>query len=366
MFGMIFMVPKFLKDIHWPITFLTMLLAAVGIFSVYSATFRGGIDYAQKQFIWSFMGLAVFFLTIRLGYRFFLNISYTFYVMTVALLVWVLFFTDARAGANRWISVGPFALQPSEFAKMATILMLSNFLAGQNPGSKHFRNLILAVLFVGLPALLVLKQPDLGSCLVFFPILMAVLFLWGVKFRYLIGFFILGASSLPFLWHLLKPYQQKRLLVFLNPSIDPIGASYTAIQSKIAVGSGGLFGKGWLQGTQTQLDFVPEHHTDFIFTVIAEEFGFIGALFIIILFTLLIAYSFQIMRHTTDIRAKLLSIGVIGFFSFQAILNIAMTIGLAPITGITLPFISYGGSSLLATFFAFGLLSSIYRERSIF
>jgi len=360
------MAPKFLKDIHWPITFLTVLLAAVGIFSVYSATFRELADYAQKQFIWSLIGVVVFFVTIRLGYRFFLNISYTFYVITIGLLLWVLFFTDARSGANRWISIGPFALQPSEFAKMATVLMLANFLAGRHPGSKHFKNLVLAALFVGLPAFLILKQPDLGSCLVFFPILVAALFLWGVKIRYLFVFFISGAVSLPFLWHMLKPYQQKRLLVFLNPSIDPIGASYTAIQSKIAVGSGGLFGKGWLQGTQTQLDFVPEHHTDFIFTVIAEEFGFIGALFIIVLFALLIAYSFQIMRHTTDHRAKLLAIGVIGFFSFQVILNIAMTIGLAPITGITLPFLSYGGSSLIATFFAFGLLSSIYRERSIF
>lgn len=360
------MAPKFLKDIHWPLTFLTILLAAVGIFSVYSATFRGTTDYAQKQLIWGLIGIIVFFLTMRLGYRFFLNISYTFYIITVVLLVWVLFFTDARSGANRWISMGPFALQPSEFAKMATILMLANFLAGRNPGSKHFQHLVLTVLFVGMPAFLILKQPDLGSCLVFCPILIAILFSWGVKFRYLIGCFILGAASLPFLWHALKPYQQKRLLVFLDPSIDPIGASYTAIQSKIAVGSGGLFGKGWLQGTQTQLDFVPEHHTDFIFTVIAEEFGFVGAIFIIILFALLIAYSFQIMRHTTDHRAKLLAIGVIGFFSFQVIINIAMTIGLAPITGITLPFLSYGGSSLLATFFAYGLLASVYRERSIF
>ncbi len=360
------MARRFLKDIHWPITFLTVALAAVGIFSVYSATFRSMTDYANKQLIWSMIGLVIFFLTIKLGYRFFLNISYTFYVLTIGLLIWVLFFTDARSGAHRWIPIGPFALQPSEFAKMATILMVANFLAGRNPGSNHFRNLVLAAFFVGLPAILILKQPDLGSCLVFMPILIAVIFLWGVKIRYLVTFSILGASSLPFLWHMLKPYQQKRLLVFVNPSIDPIGASYTAIQSKIAVGSGGLFGKGWLQGTQTQLDFVPEHHTDFIFTVIAEEFGYIGALFIIILFALLIAYSFRIMSHTTDSRARLLAIGVIGFFSFQVILNIAMTIGLAPITGITLPFISYGGSSLIATFFAFGLLSSIYRERSIF
>ena len=360
------MAPKFLKDIHWPITFLTLLLATVGIFSVYSATFRGGIDYAQKQLTWGILGVFVFLITIKLGYRFFLNISYSFYVITILLLVWVLFFTESRGGAHRWINIASFAVQPSEFAKMATILMLANFLAARDPGLKHLQTVLLCLIFVGLPSFLILKQPDLGSCLVFSPILMSALFLWGMKIRYFIVCFLLGAGSFPFLWHALKPYQQKRLLVFLNPSIDPIGASYTVIQSKIAVGSGGLWGKGWLHGTQTQLDFVPEHHTDFIFTVIAEEFGFIGAFFIIVLFALLISYSFQVIYHTTDHRAKLLAAGVLGFFSFQVLINIGMTMGFAPITGITLPFISYGGSSLLASFFAFALLVSIYRERSIF
>jgi rod shape determining protein RodA len=165
---------------------------------------------------------------------------------------------------------------------------------------------------------------------------------------------------------MLKPYQQKRILVFLNPAIDPIGASYTAIQSKIAVGSGGLWGKGWLQGTQTHLDFVPEHHTDFIFSVIGEEFGFMGALLVIFLFSALIGYAFQIMHHTTDLKAKLLAIGIIAVMFFQVFINIGMTIGVAPITGITLPFMSYGGSSLIATFFGLGLLASVYKERSIF
>lgn len=360
------MVPKFLKEIHWPVTSLIMLLASIGVFTVYSATFRGLTDYAGKQLIWALVGTAIFLVTVRLGYRFFLNKAFFFYVMTLFLLIWVLFFTTARSGAHRWINLGPIIIQPSEFAKMATLMMLAHFLSARNAQVSHVWTLIIAALIAGLPAVLILKQPDLGSCLVFAPILIAMIFMWGVKIRYLIGFLIATLMSMPFLWHGLKPYQQKRLLVFLDPSIDPIGASYTAIQSKIAVGSGGLFGKGWLQGTQTQLDFVPEHHTDFIFTVISEEFGFMGVVFIVALFALLIGYSFQIISNTTDQRARLMAIGIVGFFSFQVILNIAMTIGLAPITGITLPFISYGGSSLVATFFAFGLLASIYRERSIF
>ena len=359
-------VPRFLKHIHWPLFGVVLLLGLIGTLTIYSATFRAGGDYATKQFFWLLIGLGVFLLTIIVGYRSFLNLSYTFYGITIALLLWVLFFSPTRGGAHSWIAIGSFAVQPSEFAKIATILALAQFLSAQSTTTKHKRNLIIAMALVGLPTLLVLKQPDLGSALVFIPLLVGMLFLWGVRIRYLIALFVMALSSVPFIWHVLKPYQQKRILVFVNPSIDPIGASYTAIQSKIAVGSGGLFGKGWLQGTQTQLDFVPEHHTDFIFSVIAEEFGFLGALSLILLFMLLIRYAFQIIKHTTDEKAQLVALGIACVFAFQVFVNIGMTIGIAPITGLTLPFISYGGSSLIASFLACGLLVSIYKERSIF
>ena len=363
---MISILPRFLKGLYWPIVFLTVLLTAVGLIAIYSASFRGGIDYTSKQFFWFLLGLGVFFMTVAIGYRSFLNLSYLFYVLTIALLLWVLFLSEARSGAQRWIMLGSFAVQPSEFSKIATILTLANFLSGRSAVQKQKRTLITCLFLVGLPAILVLKQPDLGSALVFTPVLIAMLFLWGIRIRYLISLFLMGAASLPFAWHVLKPYQQKRLLVFLNPSIDPIGASYTVIQSKIAVGSGGLLGKGWLQGTQTQLDFVPEHHTDFIFSVIGEEFGFLGAFFLLFLFGLLIVYAFRVMDHTTDFRGRLLALGIAMAFSFQIFVNVGMTIGLAPITGLPLPFISYGGSALVANFFAFGLLASIYKERCIF
>lgn len=363
---MISIVPRFLKGIYWPIVFLTILLTAMGVITIYSASFRGGVDFASKQFFWCFIGLAIFFMTISVGYRSFLNLSYVFYVVTIALLLWVLVLGEARSGAQRWIMLGSFAVQPSEFSKIATILALANFLAGRSPIQQQKRTLVMALVLVGVPAVLVLKQPDLGSAFVFTPFLLAIIFFWGIRIRYLIFLFLMGLSSLPLVWHILKPYQQKRLLVFLNPSIDPVGASYTAIQSKIAVGSGGLLGKGWLQGTQTQLDFVPEHHTDFIFSVIGEEFGFLGAVFILFLFGLLIVYAFRIVDHTTDFRARLLALGIAMAFSFQVFVNIGMTMGLAPITGLPLPFISYGGSALVANFFAFGLLASIYKERSIF
>ncbi|MBI3999936.1 MAG: rod shape-determining protein RodA [Candidatus Omnitrophica bacterium] len=348
------------------IFFLAFLLGAIGICEIYSASFRVGGDFASKQLFWFFIGIAVYFLAIWIGYRYFLDLSYLFYVLSIFMLIWVLVFGEARSGAQRWLTIGSLQIQPSEFCKIATILMLANFLASRSAQMAQKRSFFAAICFVGVPAVLVLKQPDLGSALVLIPILFALVFFWGVKIRYLVTLFFGALATLPFLWHGLKPYQQKRLLVFLDPSIDPIGASYTAIQSKIAVGSGGLFGKGWLQGTQTQLDFVPEHHTDFIFSVFAEEFGFLGALFLILLFALLVTYAFQVMLHTTDSRARLLALGIASYFSFQAVVNIAMTFGFAPITGIPLPFISYGGSSLVVNFFAFGILSSIYRERSIF
>ena len=360
------MVPRYFKEIHWPIFCLALLLAAVGVLEIYSASLGAGGDWAAKQVLWYFIGAAAFFLALTVGYRFFLNYSYILYVFTLLLLFWVAIFGDTYSGARRWITIGSFQIQPSEFCKIAVILALANFLAGRSALFEQKRSFASAIFFVGFPTLLVLKQPDLGSALVFVPILFAMIFLWGIRIRYLLALLLMGAASIPFLWHTLKPYQQKRILVFLNPKVDPIGASYTAIQSKIAVGSGGLFGKGWLGGTQTQLDFVPEHHTDFIFSVVGEEFGFLGAILLIFLFALLITYAFQIIQHTTDLRARFLALGVASYLSFQVFVNMGMTIGLAPITGITLPFVSYGGSSLVANFFALGLLASIYKERSIF
>ncbi|MBI1977589.1 MAG: rod shape-determining protein RodA [Candidatus Omnitrophica bacterium] len=361
-----FTVPKYLKEIHWPIVVLTLLLAFVGMVAIYSASFREAGDYTTKQFFWALVALGIFVATIWIGYRAFLNLANSIYMVTIGLLIWVLFFAPPISGAHSWIKVGPFQIQPSEFAKIATIMVLANFLAARSPIIHQKRNLILAFFLVALPTLLVLKQPDLGSALVFLPLLLAMIFYWGVNIRYLVILFLLSFASLPMIWSNLKPYQQKRILVFMNPSIDPIGASYTAIQSKIAVGSGGLLGKGWLEGTQTQLDFVPEHHTDFIFCVLAEEFGFLGVLAVILLFVLLIRSAYQVMNHTTDLRAKLLALGIASYLAFQVFINIGMTIGITPITGLTLPFLSYGGSSLVTTFFALGLVASIYKERSIF
>lgn len=360
------MLHRLLKGIHWRIVSVAAGLVLIGVVAIYSASFRMGGGFAAKQATWTLIAVCAFFSAAWVGYRFFLNVSYLFYGLTIVLLVFVPLFGETYLGANRWISLGPFQLQPSELCKIATILILAQYLANRTALSEQKRSFFVTLALVAVPVGLILKQPDLGSALVFLPVLFAILFFWGFRIRYLVFLAMLGISMAPFLWHTLKPYQQKRLLVFFNPSVDPIGASYTAIQSKIAVGSGGLIGKGWLRGTQTQLDFVPEHHTDFIFSVIGEEFGFAGSIVIIALFGFLLLYVFEIMEHTTDLKARLLAIGIAAFLFFQVFVNIGMTIGLAPITGLTLPLVSYGGSSLVTTFFALGLLVSVYKERSIF
>ena len=342
------------------------ILMIVGVFFIYSATFRTAGDFAMRQVIWIGISFLFLFLTIQLGYRYFLGISYVFYVLAIVLLLWVDFTGATRLGAQRWIELGPVSFQPSEFAKLATLLALANFLGSRNPWEGEWKAIAITAFLVGVPLVLILKQPDLGSAALLVPLGVLLLFLWGIRLRYLIVSFLISLSTSPILWNLLKDYQRKRILVFLNPQLDPLGAGYTAIQSRIAVGAGGLFGKGWLHGTQSQLEFVPEHHTDFVFSVIGEELGFFGSFFLVLLYGILFYQIFQIMEKTTDLKGRLVVLGILSLLFFQFLINVGMSFGLFPITGITLPLVSYGGSSLVANAVALGLLASVHKERSIF
>jgi len=356
------------KNIYWSLFIIPFILSLIGIAFIASATTNMPEgQYALKQMLWLCLGLVAMVMCLMLTYKFFLNASYLFYVITFGLLVAVWMFGAERSGAQRWLAIGAFQIQPSELSKIATILTLSKFLGSRVGKSHQFLTVVAAFAIVLGPLVFILKQPDLGTALIFVPILFCMLFLWGSRLRYLIIPFVLAVASMPLIWNfLLREYQKRRLLVFLNPNIDPLGSGYTAIQSKISVGSGQFFGKGWLQGTQNKLQFLPEHHTDFIFSVIGEEWGFIGATVVIGLFMIFIWRAIDMLHLTTDVSARLLGSGVIAMFFFQVFINIGMTIGLMPIAGLPLPFVSYGGSSLLAGYFAVGLLLSIYRERSIF
>jgi len=354
------------RDFYWPLFFLAVLISLVGIVAIFSASHSHGANYAAKQLVWLAVSIFVLFAVVWIGYRRLLGYSYAFYFISVALLVGVIVLGEARLGAQRWIEIGPFVLQPSEFAKVAVILTLAQYLGERARNRYQTKRFLIAFMLVAFPMVFILKQPDLGTTLIFIPILFCVLFLWGVRLRYLIVTCLCAGMSLPVFWMLLKEYQKNRLLVFMNPNIDPLGAGYTALQSKIAVGAGQLFGKGFLQGTQNRLRFLPEHHTDFIFCVIAEEWGFMGTCLILLLFALLFLRMVRVIERTSDTRARLIAAGVVSMIFFQVLINIGMTIGLMPITGLPLPFISYGGSSLLTMFFAIGLLISIYKDRSIF
>lgn len=360
------MLRKWLKEMHWPLVFAVTALLIIGSLFVYSASIHDSGNYAAKQPFWAFMGMMVLLSVPFLGYRTFLSVSYLLYSISLFFLLWVLVAGESHLGAQRWITLGPISIQPSEFAKLSTVLALANYLGSHNPFEKRARIMFTALGMALVPMLLTAKQPDLGSAILFLPMIGGLLFLWGIQYRVMIVTAILAVTGAPLFWGVLKAYQRKRILVFLNPSLDPLGAGYTAIQSKIAVGSGGLFGKGYLAGTQSQLQFVPEHHTDFIFCVIGEEWGYLGTLLLLLFYGFLFRSAFQIMENTTDLKAKFLILGFISVISTQIFVNIGMTFGLLPITGITLPLVSYGGSSLITTCISLGLILSIYKERSIF
>ncbi|MBU1785209.1 MAG: rod shape-determining protein RodA, partial [Candidatus Omnitrophica bacterium] len=264
---------------------------------------------------------------------------------------------------KRWIDLGLFSLQPSEFVKITVIFALAAFLGERKEKAGTLRNYVYALLLVSPAFLLIFLQPDLGTALVLVPILFSVLYVSGENIKYIVTTMVFGVLSMPVFWNILKDYQKSRLLVFMNPNIDPLGAGYTIIQSKIAIGSGGVWGKGWLGGTQSHLRFLPERHTDFIFSVIGEEWGFVGAMMLLGLYCLIIARGVRIISGVDDTYGKAIATGLVTLIAVQVLTNIAMTVGLMPVVGLPLPFISYGGSNIMATMIGIGFLLSVSRRR---
>ena len=344
-----------------------ILIALLGVIFIYSATWDRGDAQALdtlviKQSLWVVAGMVLLFIIANIDYIKILDFAYLAYAINLIVLLLLLIFGGERFGAKRWVVLGPFSLQPSEFVKITTILALAMFLEQRRERIGTLGNFIAAVALIAPAFILIFLQPDLGTALVLLPILFSVLYICGERVKYLLMTIGAGVLSLPFLWGLLKDYQKSRLLVFINPNIDPLGAGYTIIQSKIAVGSGGFFGKGWLQGTQSHLKFLPERHTDFIFSVIGEEWGFIGALVLVGLYVLVIARGIRIIAEIDDIYGKAIAGGIVTLLAFQVLVNISMAIGLMPVVGLPLPVISYGGSSTVATLVAMGFLLSISRR----
>jgi rod shape determining protein RodA len=352
-------VERFYTD---PIILLCMLfISVVGLLGVYSATYSEGISALfLKQLFYVVFGWFIILLLSRLNFRTLLEYAPIVYGLNLFLLVLVPFVGKTVYGAKRWIDLGPVHLQPSEFMKFSLLLLSAYaFSRISSLKSKEFFILLLAFL---IPSALVLKQPDLGTAITYFFILFSALFFFGLKLRYFLAFFVLLLLLSPLLWHFLKDYQKKRILAVLNPYEDYMGSGYQLIQSVIAIGSGGFFGKGFLKGTQSHLLFLPEKHTDFIFSVIAEEMGFLVSFLLITVFFVM-AWRFLSYIPRADIKEEVLFLGVFStFFILEVFVNFAMTMGFMPVVGIPLPFVSYGGSSTLTFSLMVGTALSIVKE----
>lgn len=349
--------------------FMPVVIFFIGLFFIYSASWREGQPLDQslviKQSLWMVLAVGVLLVSLRFHYRYLLMSVWWMYAAVIVLLIVVLY-TPARLGAHRWIHLGWFNLQPSELAKFVMIVALAFVMKERHFGQGNPSQFLIPLAVVALPMLLILKEPDLGTGLLFIPVLLSLMMMSGFKIKWVV-IMITGALLLsPFLYHQLKGYQKLRLLTFLDPDRDPLGAGYTIIQSKIAIGSGGLFGKGLLAGSQTQLHFLPERHTDFIFSVIAEEGGFIAAVVVIIAYWVIVQRGYSIAHHCTNRFGKLLATGITTLLATQALVNMGMTMGLLPVVGMPLFFASYGGSSIMVSLFLIGILMNIDMRRDPF
>ncbi len=356
----------------------TILIIGMGLLAVYSASYhnpRVSDTVFTSQLVFAIVGLVLIQLLSQIDYRKFFDLSYFFYGGCVFLLLLVMVVGRHALGAQRWINFGPLSFQPSELAKLGLIFALGRYFS-ENISKISFsfltltqrlwRDLFFPFFLALLPMVLIFKQPDLGTAILMFGIFLIMLFVSGIHYRYYLSFLGVCLCLVPFAWHILKSYQRDRLLVFLNPNIDPLGAGYTIIQSKIAIGSGLLFGKGWLAGTQNQLNFLPERHTDFIFSVIGEEWGLMGTIFLLACYAMLITCGFIIAEQVKDKFGTQVTIGIVGILTLQVAINIGMVLGLCPVVGITLPLVSYGRTSFLIFVLMIGFLLNLSKRRTIF
>ncbi len=387
---------------------ITLLLLIVGLLAMYSATYDAGASlYFQRQVVWVAIGFLLMVAIMLVPFRTLQLLSFPSYIGALFFLLGVLVLGKTVAGSKSWYGIGTLGLQPAEFAKPATLLALAAYLSQRQVNLHRLKDLSIALGIVVLPVALIIAQPDLGTAVIYLGLIIPILYWAGASTFFLLAlvspvvaaiaalfgtttfvvvllatFFllfllrenrfasaivfsitVLVGFSVQFMYGKLQPYQQKRIDAFLNPDADPLGAGYNIIQSKIAIGSGGIFGKGFLQGTQTQLNFIPAQWTDFIFCVPGEEFGFLGAFFILVLLMGLLLRGVQIASVVKNSYASILAIGVVSTFAVHIIINIGMSMGLLPVIGVPLPFLSYGGSSLLSSMAMVGLLMNMYMNR---
>jgi rod shape determining protein RodA len=362
---------RLVQNFDWILLLILFLIAGISILNLYSATYpirnMGGAQVFHKQIYWYLMGFAVFFLMTTFNYYALERVAYLGYGACLLLLVFVLVMGKASSGSQRWLHLGPVSFQPSEITKIAVVLALAKFFREKGEGRYYrLRDPWQPFLAVAAPAVLIVKEPDLGGAILLLLVSFSMVLFVGIYWK---SFLLLVGSSVaavPFIWFGLKSYQQQRILTFMKPDMDPLGAGYHINQSKIAIGSGLIWGKGMLQGTQTRLHFLPEQHTDFAFSVLAEEWGFGGSVLLLLLYLLLILWGINIAKNSKERFGSVIAMGVVAIVFWQVVINVGMVTGLLPVVGIPLVLFSYGGSSLITTMAAMGLLMNISMRRFMF
>jgi rod shape determining protein RodA len=362
---------RLVSHFDWTLLGIAVGLIFLGILTIYSATYsvteHRASGLASKQFYWFLIGIGAMIAAATFDYHRVDRIAYPVYGVVLVLLAIVFFVGHSGGGSQRWIHLGFFTLQPSELAKLAIVVALTKFLQyDEPPGGYRLRDLSMPFALAAPLIVLTLIQPDLGTAVILVVVFFSMILMGGLRLRSLLGLAAAGLTFMPIAYHFLKPYQRNRIWTFLNPDLDPLGAGYHVIQSKIAVGSGRFFGKGYLMGTQNRLDFLPAQHTDFIFAVFAEEWGFIGCLILLALYLALMIVALKIVARAKDRIGALLAFGVLSIFFWHVVINVAMVTGLMPVVGIPLPLLSYGGSSMVSMMVAMGLLINVSMRRFTF
>ena len=362
-----FSIFNFFRNANLFFLFCILILQGLGLISLYSAVF-GDISIFNRQLIWMGLSWIVFFFVYSINTSFISKVLWPLFWLNLLALIAVYFFGKEVYNARRWLDLGLFYYQPSETLKLILLLITAQKISRRPFGQTfHFAELMKFIVFIAPPVALVLLQPDLGTAGIILIMISLLILFNGVEQRTLIGFFIVFLISAPLAWkYILKPYQKARITSFIKPLDDPQGTGYNVIQSKIAIGSGQIFGKGWKQGTQNKLQFLPERHTDFIFSVLSEEYGFMGSAFTLLLFFLLLFFIFNLARQARDRLSCYLCLSAGSFLLWHVALNLAMTMGLFPVVGIPLPLLSYGGSHALTTMAFLGLTAGIYKNKDLF
>ena len=359
---------RLLKNLDFALLFAAAAILAFGCLAIYSASKGGdaGMRIVSRQLVWAVIGFVAAVVVASIDHGVFERLAGKIYVINILLLLAVLATGSSAKGSQRWIGFGPVQIQPSEIAKILLIIALAVFLVRRMEKIRSFETFAYSFLYLAVPMLLIFKQPDLGTSLVLLSIWLTMVFVMGTNIKNVL-LFLLACLVMGFaVFHvpgILKPYQKNRLVSFIDPDADPQGSGYHVKQSRIAIGSGQMFGKGYLGGTQRELRFIPEQHTDFIFTVVGEELGFAGSAMLLGLYLLMVWRALYILSATEDALGRAITAGVVGMLMFHTVVNIGMTLGIMPVTGVPLPMFSYGGSSLVTNLIAIGLLEGISMRR---